>query len=1132
MRKLIIISLILKNLLGYSQGSITPSPDAMGLAKYANIPINYYTGTPGINIPLASVGGKEINVPVSLSYNASGHKVQEIASSVGLGWSLNAGGLITRIVRGLPDDLSNGYCTSSSTTDTEPDLFYYNFLGQTGKFIVNRYGNSIITIPFRKVVIKPGICKSGSNGTWEIIDENGFTYRFGVTSSERETTTTTEKSGASKTVTSSWYLSEIVSPNSTERVNFSYLYSQHSYTNYSFIRQKDPCHNDEVQDWTTTVVVNSRQVSSIVGSLGSIYFTWQSGRRDAPYGYLLSSMQLSNSSSQQISKLKFQYGYFQSTGCSTTECFRLRLDKIFDLAPDALYSFTYNTSINLPSIKSQNIDNWGYYNNNTVASWLPEITSANAATLLAIDPSTPFNSPMPGASRVSDASKTLANILTRIDERGGGYKTFSFEAHMVERAGSNVIVGGARINATTINDGKGNSITKQFRYLSAANPTLSSGTMSSFPPRYLLGYLDSNGILFRYLLFSNPLYNVFDLNGVHVGYSRVEEIVSGNGRKEYFFTNFVSNPDVKDPGTGEVSDFSWQRGNLLNERAFNESGRMLSTQNIEYNTDSNQGLISWSRTIYWGWDCGCGLFCSNTGNHNFTYKNISLSRPFTVKKQTKETYDLIDPSKKMVSITEYQYDPITYLQTKTIQYDNVYPSKKYITQAKYVTDPSYNFNDLSGTCSTQFSACIAVCGATGNQASCFTNCLNQRNICSANNPPPSPTSAAIIELKNRNQVTTPVETISIYQDGVNTKVLSSAVNKYSLQSSRIFLNETWSINSLIDEPSFNYSKILSSGAFDFDTRMRKVQTNNTYDNVTGNLLQQTSFDGVQTNYTWGYNNNLVTSTTSSGGVNSRTSSSTYKPMVGALTATDANGRTTTQEYDVYNRLSITKDHDGNILKRVRYHYANETPSFVLSISPNRTEAITNEILTFSVTDVAASTGGTPQFTWDLGNGTVVNNSTSFSYAYTVAGTYTVKLLGINPEYGTVVRSVQVTISNPLSATICEDGPVWIDLCGNQPPSYGPCTITQDPYASTLITATPSGGCASVYNYYWEYRNASNNYWNTLYSSVNSVTFYPPSVEGSYEVRCTITDACGNTTQLSSNLSAYKSDPNCSTIGIR
>jgi hypothetical protein len=480
----------------YSQGSITPSPDAMGLAKYANIPINYYTGTPGINIPLASVGGKEISVPVSLSYNASGHKVQEIASSVGLGWSLNAGGLITRIVRGLPDDLSNGFCTSAGSSDTEPDLFYFNFLGQAGKFVFDKYAN-VITIPFRKVIIKPGICKSGSNGTWEVIDENGFTYRFGVTSSERETTTTTEKSGASKTVTSSWYLSEVISPNNTERVSFSYLYSQHSYTNYSFIRQKDPCHNDEVQDWTTTVVVNSRQVSSIVGSLGSIYFTWQPGRRDAPYGYSLSSMQLSNNSSQQISKLKFQFGYFQSAGCSTPDCYRLRLEKIFDLAPDALYSFTYNTSINLPSVKSQNFDNWGYYNNNTVASWLPEITSANAASLLALSPNTPFNSPMSGASRVSDGSKTLANLLTRIDERGGGYKVFSFEAHQVEKGGCNVTVGGARINTITINDGRGNSITKQFRYLTAANSTLSSGTMSSFPPRYLLGYLDSNGILFK-----------------------------------------------------------------------------------------------------------------------------------------------------------------------------------------------------------------------------------------------------------------------------------------------------------------------------------------------------------------------------------------------------------------------------------------------------------------------------------------------------------------------------------------------------------------------------------------------------------------------------------------------------------
>ena len=83
---------------------IPPSPTAAALAKYAEWPVSLYTGTPQINIPLYDLSSQKTTVPISLSYHASGIKVDEDASWVGLAWSLNAGGVITRTVRGLPDD--------------------------------------------------------------------------------------------------------------------------------------------------------------------------------------------------------------------------------------------------------------------------------------------------------------------------------------------------------------------------------------------------------------------------------------------------------------------------------------------------------------------------------------------------------------------------------------------------------------------------------------------------------------------------------------------------------------------------------------------------------------------------------------------------------------------------------------------------------------------------------------------------------------------------------------------------------------------------------------------------------------------------------------------------------------------
>jgi len=50
-----------------------------------------------------SISDRDISVDVSLSYHATGIKVDEEASWVGLGWVLNAGGIITRQVRGNRD---------------------------------------------------------------------------------------------------------------------------------------------------------------------------------------------------------------------------------------------------------------------------------------------------------------------------------------------------------------------------------------------------------------------------------------------------------------------------------------------------------------------------------------------------------------------------------------------------------------------------------------------------------------------------------------------------------------------------------------------------------------------------------------------------------------------------------------------------------------------------------------------------------------------------------------------------------------------------------------------------------------------------------------------------------------------
>src|SRR5690606_14813942 len=92
---------------------IPPNPEAASLGKYGEYPVDLSSGLVNIDIPLFQIKTKELTVPVSISYHASGIKVNDIASPVGLGWALNAGGVLTTTVRGKADEGTAGWLHQS-----------------------------------------------------------------------------------------------------------------------------------------------------------------------------------------------------------------------------------------------------------------------------------------------------------------------------------------------------------------------------------------------------------------------------------------------------------------------------------------------------------------------------------------------------------------------------------------------------------------------------------------------------------------------------------------------------------------------------------------------------------------------------------------------------------------------------------------------------------------------------------------------------------------------------------------------------------------------------------------------------------------------------------------------------------
>ncbi|MDH6309445.1 YD repeat-containing protein [Dysgonomonas sp. PFB1-18] len=157
---------------GSTKDFMPVSPRAASLGIFGQIPVGNYTGTAEISIPLYEIKHKDLSVPISVSYHASGVKPDLFPGPVGLGWSLQCGGVITRVIKGSPDygagpeDETNGEHLaqmpdprinddwSSDRTlkeyvyyhdyllegTSDPDEFYFNFNGHVGRFYVDHTG--------------------------------------------------------------------------------------------------------------------------------------------------------------------------------------------------------------------------------------------------------------------------------------------------------------------------------------------------------------------------------------------------------------------------------------------------------------------------------------------------------------------------------------------------------------------------------------------------------------------------------------------------------------------------------------------------------------------------------------------------------------------------------------------------------------------------------------------------------------------------------------------------------------------------------------------------------------------------------------------------------------------------------
>jgi YD repeat-containing protein len=446
---------------------IPPSPNAASLGKYAEWPVNLYTGVPSIDIPLYQIQGRSISLPISLSYHASGFKVGEVASSMGLGWSLNAGGMISRSVRSLPDDAPEmGYfdfrmrfVTPDNPTpavvagasyeqnlawiangerDIEQDIYTLNALGKSYKlhFLAN---GTIFTTPTSQIKVNPNF----ATNTWTVVFEDGTILTFGGGADFIEVTSNPKQNVSP--FASSWLLKSITSA-VEETIDFTYVSTatvgqpaaetvhdklENNLNPPGSIHGRATCACELPQVTgphlgSAEQTVGLKLVSTIDSENVRVEFQTSTSREDIQNGLSYARMKVFYKQSETcIDEFIFNTSYSLAVpsetfiGSNSYKGKRLRLNSV-ERINAGKWTFQYNPQ-NLPSRVSNAQDHWGYFNgavqNETLLPDLPPVGHYNGFTP---------NSYKRG-NREPNGEFMKAEILTSITYPTGGYSNFEYE---------------------------------------------------------------------------------------------------------------------------------------------------------------------------------------------------------------------------------------------------------------------------------------------------------------------------------------------------------------------------------------------------------------------------------------------------------------------------------------------------------------------------------------------------------------------------------------------------------------------------------------------------------------------------------------------------------------------------------
>lgn len=446
MRKIILVGIVIffyyalkGQTLDYYNSIVPPSPNVLALTKFGNIPVNYSTGIPQINVPIYQYEDKNsgLSLNISLDYHAGGVKVDEMASAVGIGWALNAGGVVSRTVRGISDESPKGYWNTNimdinvsqddgnrasdylltpfrdmhlGERDSQVDLFSYSINGRSGQFMWGR-NNDLLIVNREKINITKGL-----STIWyrtmvskiTITDEKGFRYVFDAP----EVTT----SGMSMS-TSALYITKIYSPSGKDSISFEYGDTYYQYdigrsmsANRMLLPTGDYNTNSNNNSISSQTIQGKRLQKIIFPNDVIATFVYNTIKRKDLDDYALSKIIIMGSENKKT---------FETVQDYTTN--RLTLTKVLikDDKDNQVEQYKFEYEGTLPDRLSMMQDHWGFYNNNSENDLIQKEYHMDGGDWYTIGT----------ADRRTDSYKVKMGSLKRMYYPSGGYTDFEMESN-------------------------------------------------------------------------------------------------------------------------------------------------------------------------------------------------------------------------------------------------------------------------------------------------------------------------------------------------------------------------------------------------------------------------------------------------------------------------------------------------------------------------------------------------------------------------------------------------------------------------------------------------------------------------------------------------------------------------------